>query len=129
MQDEGPRAEASTRRFPESVFGVGSEPDPRFTLANERTFLAWIRTGLALTAGGVALEALALDIQPGWRLAASILLLIAGATTPVLSWYGWRRAERAMRLGKPLPSTPLALMLSLVGAATAVLVLVGVLLA
>ncbi|MGM7411321.1 YidH family protein, partial [Acinetobacter baumannii] len=23
---------------------VGEEPDPRFTLANERTFLAWTRT-------------------------------------------------------------------------------------
>jgi putative membrane protein len=116
------------RRFPESVFGVGSEPDPRFTLANERTFLAWVRTGLALTAGGVALEALALDIHPGWRLAASILLLAAGTATPVLAWFGWRHTERAMRLGRPLPATPMALVLSLVGAATAVLVLVGVLL-
>jgi putative membrane protein len=126
-----PRGNTSNgdKRFPESVFGVGSEPDPRFTLANERTFLAWIRTGLALTAGGVALEALALDIQPGWRLAASVLLLAAGTTTPVLAWFGWRRAERAMRLGQPLPATPIALVLSLVGAATAVLVLVGVLLA
>jgi putative membrane protein len=117
------------KRFPGSVFGVGSEPDPRFTLANERTFLAWIRTGLALTAGGVALEALALNIHHGWRLAASILLLTAGASTPVLAWFGWRRTERAMRLGQPLPSTPIALVLSLVGAATAILVLVGVLVA
>lgn len=31
-----------------------AEPDYRFTLANERTFLAWIRTALALLAGGVA---------------------------------------------------------------------------
>jgi putative membrane protein len=34
----------------------GTEPDYRFTLANERTFLAWIRTALALLAGGVLLH-------------------------------------------------------------------------
>ena len=56
----------------------GSEPDPRFTLANERTFLAWIRTALALTAGGVALEALTVPLLPGLRLAASLLLLVLG---------------------------------------------------
>jgi len=116
------------RRFPASVFGVGEEPDPRFTLANERTFLAWVRTGLALTAGGVALEAFALDIQPGWRLAASVLLLVAGAVTPVMAWLGWRRTERSIRLGQPLPATPMALVLSIVGAVTTVLVLCGVLL-
>ncbi|WP_143342795.1 YidH family protein, partial [Crossiella equi] len=48
----------STGRWPERVYGVGEEPDPRFTLANERTFLAWIRTSLGLMAAGVAVEAL-----------------------------------------------------------------------
>jgi putative membrane protein len=51
-----------------------------FVAANERTYLAWIRTGLALTAGGVALEAFSLHIHPRWRLA-------AGAATPVLAWF------------------------------------------
>ena len=115
-------------RFPASVFGVGAEPDPRFTLANERTFLAWIRTGLALTAGGVALEAFTLNIQPGWRLAASLLLLVAGACTPVMAWFTWRRTERAMRLGRPLPSPTMGLPLTIVGATTTVLVLFGVIL-
>lgn len=41
-------------RFPRRVFGEGQEPDARFSLANERTFLAWIRTSMALLAGGVA---------------------------------------------------------------------------
>ena len=59
---ENPRAD---RRFPRRLYGVGTEPDPRYSLANERTFLAWIRTSLTLMAAGVALEVLALEIQPG----------------------------------------------------------------
>ncbi|NNA69385.1 DUF202 domain-containing protein [Pseudomonas gessardii] len=43
----------------------GCEPDPRFTLANERTFLAWIRTAIALLASGIALDALPLDLFAG----------------------------------------------------------------
>ena len=33
---------------------VGRDPNPRFTLANERTFLAWNRTAMALIGGGLA---------------------------------------------------------------------------
>ena len=49
-------------RFPRSVFEEGEDPDPRFSLANERTFLAWIRTGLAFVAAGLAVEALQLPV-------------------------------------------------------------------
>ncbi|MGO4535233.1 YidH family protein [Leifsonia sp. 2MCAF36] len=114
-------------RFPASVFGVGSEPDARFSLANERTFLAWIRTGLALLAGGVALEALGLGIHPGFRLAASLILLVAGLLTPLQAWFGWKRSERALRLGEPLPAAPLTLVLAVAVSAVGVLVLIGVL--
>ncbi len=51
-------------RFPRQVFDRGEEPDARFTLANERTFLAWIRTSLALLAGGVALHVLGPAAHP-----------------------------------------------------------------
>src|SRR6478609_9868105 len=97
------------RRFPSHVYRAGYEPDPRFTLANERTFLAWIRTSLALTAGGVALEALGLGLQPQFRLAASILLIAAGIATSIQAWFGWIHAERSLRLNTPLPSPKLAL--------------------
>jgi putative membrane protein len=114
-------------RFPNAVYGVGDEPDPRFSLANERTFLAWIRTALALIAGGVAIDAVDLPL-PGWvRLATSLLLLALGLAVPVLAWANWAASERALRLGRPLPGSivtlPLAIGVLLVGA----LVVVGVL--
>lgn len=115
-------------RFPRSVFSTGDEPDARFSLANERTFLAWIRTGLALLAGGVALEALGLGIHHGYRLAASLLLLAAGIAVPVQAWYGWKRTETALRHHTPLPSAPLTITLTLVVTAVGILVLAGVLL-
>ena len=117
----------SRTRFPRYVYAVGTEPDPRFTLANERTFLAWIRTALALIAGGIALEALALPLQPTLRLAASIILLLLGLMVPVFSWYTWATVERALRRGSPLPGSTVALPVALGVAAVAVLVLLGIL--
>ena len=105
-------------RFPQSVYRHGSEPDVRFALANERTFLAWIRTALALIAGGVALEVLGLALHPGLRLAASLVLIVMGMITPALAWLGWQRSERALRLSTPLPG-------SLLGAVTGVAVSVS----
>ncbi len=117
------------RRFPRRVYGTGQEPDVRFSLANERTFLAWVRTSLALVAGGVALEALGLGLQPGLRLAASLVLIVAGIAAPVQAWIGWARTERALRADRPLPSAPLALPLGVAVAVAGVLVLLGVVLA
>ncbi len=121
-------SEPNRRRFPNRVYGHGDEPDPRFSLANERTFLAWIRTSLALIAGGVALEALGLPLQPGLRLAASLLLLAMGLAVPLVAWWHWGDVERAMRgeayLPAPRLGLPLALGVLLVGA----LMLLGVLL-
>lgn len=116
------------RRFPRWVYRAGAEPDARFSLANERTFLAWARTALALLAGGVALEALDLPVEERLRLAAAVLLVVLGVLTPVLAWLGWARAERAMRRGDPLPA-PLGFVVLVTGVAAAgVLVLVGLLL-
>jgi len=110
----------SSPRFPRHVFEAGAEPDPRFTLANERTFLAWIRTALALVAAGVALEALALPLQPALRLTASMILLALGLVVPLLAWLTWTSVERALRESAPLPSSkitlPLAIGISIVAA-------------
>lgn len=115
------------RRFPASVYDVGDEPDPRFSLANERTFLAWMRTGLALIAGGVALEALGLDLNHGFRLAASLVLIIAGTAVAGLAWWEWMRAERALRESKPLPGASSAIVLLVVVIVVGALVTAGVL--
>ena len=115
-------------RFPASVYREGGEPDPRFSLANERTFLAWIRTSLALLAAGVALEGLALPLQPQLRLAAAGVLVVLGLLAPLQAWRGWTRDERALRRAEPLPSPALAAPLAAGTALAGVLVLLGLLL-
>jgi putative membrane protein len=116
------------RRFPRGLYEAGTEPDPRYSLANERTFLAWIRTSLALIAAGVALEVLALGIQPGWRLAASIVLIVAGIGSPAQAWFGWISTEKAMRLGRPLPAPTFAGLIAAAVIVAGILVIIGLLL-
>jgi inner membrane protein YidH len=119
---------AAPSRFPRWVYGVGTEPDARFSLANERTFLAWVRTSLAFSAAGVALEALSLPVRPGFRLAASLLLIVLGILVAVHAWWRWGQVERAVRCCAPLPAPVLTVLIAAGCALTAVLVLVGILL-
>lgn len=93
----------SARRFPQRVYRDGEEPDPRFSLANERTFLAWLRTALGLYAGAFALEALSLPASTGWRVAAAGVFLLLGTVAAVQAWLGWSATESALRRGRPLP--------------------------
>ena len=87
---------------------VDDEPDYRFTLANERTFLAWMRTALGLLAGGVAVRQL---IEPfdvsGGRTALALLAIGASAILAVGGFLRWRSVQRAMRRGDPLPAASL----------------------
>lgn len=85
------------------------EPDARFTLANERTFLAWQRTALALLAGAVAVQQLGEDLEPAWaRPALGLLCIAMSLLTSVGGLLRWRAVERAVRTGAPLPPLPLA---------------------
>jgi putative membrane protein len=115
-------------RFPRWVYERGGEPDPRFSLANERTILAWLRTSLGLIAGGTALEALELPMEPHLRLAAAVVLLVAGAAVPVVAWIEWARTERAMREDGPLPGAMTGFVLVLTVSAVGVLALLALLL-
>ena len=84
------------------------EPDVRFTYANERTFLAWNRTALALVATGVAATQLlpAFDIEFGRRLL-GLPLIAMGALVAFASYRRWMANERAMRRNEPLPPSSL----------------------
>ncbi|CAM3823312.1 YidH family protein [Smaragdicoccus niigatensis] len=91
------------KRWPGWIYETGDEPDPRFSLANERTFLAWIRTSLAFLAAGVAVHAVPLEISPVAKKVLALLLVVLGIGAAVASWFRWAFAERAMRRGQPLP--------------------------
>ncbi|WP_344149457.1 YidH family protein [Nocardioides koreensis] len=83
---------------------VGESPDYRFTLANERTFLAWVRTALAMMAAGVAV----IRFVPGLtviRHGLGFLLIGIGGLLAAASYRHWERNERAMRLGRELPQS------------------------
>lgn len=115
-------------RYPRDVYDDGSEPNVQLTLANERTFLAWIRTSLALLAGAVAIHVPAVRLD-GWvETVASLWLLAAAGVAVTESWRRWRATERALRTGQPLPGfggpAVLALLLGLliVGVGIGVLV-------
>ncbi len=100
-----------SRRWPGWVYDHGTEPDPRFSFANERTFLAWVRTALALVAGAVALDAFEIGGETH-RTFVVLLLLTLGLLCAIASWFRWARAERAMRLDQPLPASPLTPLLT-----------------
>ena len=101
-----------TDRHPRWLYEAGQEPDPRYTLANERTFLAWVRTALAMLAGGVALRAIGLPENDTARGLLAVLLVLFGALQTLLALVRWARVERAMRAGEPLPSFSLGYLLT-----------------
>lgn len=110
-------------RWPKWVYHAGDEPDYRFSLANERTFLAWIRTALALLAAGFALDVVDLALAESVQRVLAAVVLVAGLSLAVAAFARWGLAERAMRTGRPLPS------LGLLAAATLGVVAVATVLA
>lgn len=92
----------------------GQEPDYRFSLANERTFLAWIRTALAVLAGGVLLDQFSTKLKPEFAVVVlATMLCVLAAVLSGLAYRRWRANEIAMRHARPLPSTPALRVLSL----------------
>ena len=83
-----------------SLRKVGDDPDPRFTFANERTFLAW---NLALIGGGLAAGQLLEFDSEAVRLLVALLPVLLGGVLAFTSYRRWEANERAMRLREPLP--------------------------
>jgi putative membrane protein len=103
----------------------GDDIDPRFSYANERTFLAWNRTGLALIGVGLAVANLLPPFELGWgRQMLAIPLITLGAVVAVLSLREWAANERAMRRHERLPSSPLPMLVSTVVGAVGVLAVI-----
>ena len=88
---------------PTQVFDAG--------LQHERTILAWIRTALALAAGGLAAVSLLDDVALGETL--GILLLALSFATAASAYRRWALNERSMRLNEPLPTSRLPMLMAI----------------
>jgi putative membrane protein len=84
------------------------EPDVRFSYANERTFLAWIRTSLGLVTAGLAITQLLPPFDfPGGRRLIGLPLIALGVVVSLFSFRNWQDNEQAMRAGRALPKSTL----------------------
>jgi putative membrane protein len=100
-------------------------PDVRFSYANERTFLAWNRTALAMVTAGLAITQLLPPFDvPGGRRLIGIPLITIGTLVAVASFFQWQRNEAAMRAARPLPKSILPALVAAAVALSAVIALV-----
>lgn len=108
---------------------MNTELDYRYSLANERTYLAWVRTGLALIAGGIAIRIFISDAGGSWLLdVAAIGFSVLGGVLTVTSYRHWLDVQRSMETGDPLPTQRGPLILTIGMVALAVVVVAGSLL-
>jgi putative membrane protein len=93
-----------------SVTSPGSHPDPRFSLANERTFLAYVRTALAVLAGGVAI----IGYVPDRRIAlgAGLGLLAVGFVALIGGYVRWRHIDKAIADDRPIRASVLPVIIT-----------------
>ncbi|MFE3057995.1 YidH family protein [Nocardia sp. NPDC059239] len=113
---------------PLPVADPGGPIDYRFSLANERTFLAWIRTALGLLAGGVAVQTLTQQLpNVGLRRAITATCAAQAVLIAAAAHRHWRQAETAMRRGEELPPPALMPFLAATVAVVAILTTTSVL--
>lgn len=112
-------------RWPAWVYGSGAEPDYRFTFANERTFLAYIRTAVALLAASLAVGAFDLGLVSWAAKGLTFLLAALAVLASVTAWLQWARNERALRAAKPLPASLVNVVLGLGVAACCTVLMVA----
>ena len=110
---------------PQPETTLDRDPDVRFSYANERTFLAWNRTALALVTAGLAVTQLLPPFDvPGGRRMIGLPLIATGTLISVASFFQWRRNDQAMRAGRPLPRSVLPGLVAIVVAVSAGIALV-----
>lgn len=110
---------------PDPADGAPAPVDVRFSYANERTFLAWNRTALALVTAGLAVTQLLPPFDvPGGRRMIGVPLIVLGALVALASLRQWRANEEAMVDGRPLPASPLPLLLAVVVGSTGLVAVV-----
>ncbi len=109
---------------PERLREEGGTPDYRFSLANERTFLAWLRTAMALVGGGFAVDQFLPETARPLRLALALILLAGGALCALRAISHWVRCERAMRRGEDLPMSRFPVVLGLAVGVVALLMVI-----
>ena len=109
-----------------SISSIGKDPDPRFTLANERTFLAWIRTSMALILGAIVVATLLAEVDFLELLVAplAVALSLMGASLALWAWFRWRKTETALRLGNSLPLSRVLIALAILVATLGITMLV-----
>lgn len=112
------------KRWPHWLYEVGEDPDYRFSFASERTFLAWIRTALALLAAGIAMDSFDLSLPDRVQEILAAILVLMGMVCALSSVVRWARAERAMRLGQSLPPTRMTIVVAGIVAIASMTVLI-----
>lgn len=109
---------------------MDEEPDYRYSLANERTYLAWVRTGLALIAAGIAIRLFITETAAAtqWLAIAALGFAALGGVLTVTSYRHWLRVQEAMRSGEQLPTQRGPLILTIGMVLLALVVVIGILL-
>ena len=111
--------------WPGWVYRQGQDVPYQSSLSNERTFLAWVHTSLALLATGVGLDVVDLEIPDGAKTAISVALVVMALTTAVFSWVRWAITQRAMRVNQTIPSPRYGVLVVVVVAMVAAVLIVS----
>jgi putative membrane protein len=79
-------------------------PDPRFSLANERTLLAWLRTALSFVVAGLAALSLGDRVRHARLLSVlGAFVCLVGALAAVTAYRRWKRVSEVLETGERLP--------------------------
>ena len=121
-QPRQPRAPRPPQSPKKRLDQVGEEPDARFSFANERTYLAWNRTALAVIVAGLAVTNILIPDDPGaGPKVIGVTFMVLGVLLAGASYFNWYAAEKALRERRPLPHSPLLLILSIITGVVAVI--------